>query len=144
MKHGNTTHGMSSTRVYRVWEGILQRTGNPNHHAYMRYGGRGIGCEWSTFEEFFGDMGHPPSDRHSIERRNNNAGYSKSNCYWATAIQQANNKRNNEIIEFRGRRETLAEWGRITGLGHEIYSRIRRGWSIERAITQPRRKSPRK
>lgn len=74
---------------------MLNRVRNKNCKDYHRYGGRGISvCErWLSFENFLADMGQPPSDKHSIERENNDGNYEPLNCVWATAKQQANNRR---------------------------------------------------
>lgn len=90
----NKTHGMSYTRTYRSWIKMKERCLNPNHDHYHRYGGRGIKiCDrWLlSFENFLEDMGDRPEDR-SLDRIDNNNGYEKNNCRWATRIEQNINR----------------------------------------------------
>ena len=78
-----TTHGMSNTPEYSIWEAIVQRTTNPNCQEFKRYGGRGIVMclKWrKSFLSFLTDMGKHPSSKHSIDRINNSKGYYKRNC----------------------------------------------------------------
>jgi hypothetical protein len=96
---GRLTHGFAKggrRRVYRIWEQMKQRCVDPNHVSYPRYGARGIEVcdEWrSSFEAFLADMGEPPTDQHSIDRIDNDGGYARGNCRWATRVEQQANKR---------------------------------------------------
>lgn len=90
----NTTHGMSETRIYRVWAGMIQRCANPHSRYYKNYGGRGIKiCEkWFDFAEFMKDMGPRPQGL-SLDRIDNAGNYEPGNCRWATRSQQNYNRR---------------------------------------------------
>lgn len=93
--HPSVTHGRSKSAEYKIWAGIKTRCYNPRATIFSYYGGRGIGMsdEWrNSFESFFADMGPRPRG-HSVERVNNSLGYSRENCVWATAAQQARNRR---------------------------------------------------
>src|SRR3954471_6233232 len=93
-------HGMANSPVYHVWQAMIQRCENPNCDAYENYGARGITVceEWHDFELFIADMGVRPKG-FSIDRIDNDKGYCKSNCRWASTAQQLNNRRNNRVIE---------------------------------------------
>lgn len=136
-------HGRSGTPEWKIWNGIRSRCSNRREPGFKNYGGRGIRiCErWLSFENFFADMGPRPSPKHSIERKENDGDYEPGNCVWATAKEQANNTRANRFIEFGGERLTLSQWSVRTGLTREaIAARLKRGWTISHALTEPARR----
>lgn len=95
---------------------MLQRCYNPKNKAFHSYGGRGITvCQrWLRFENFLEDMGEPPNGTR-IERKNNNLGYFKENCCWATPREQANNRRTSRFLILNGERITFAQAERMLG-----------------------------
>lgn len=95
MSEKNTTHGMTSTRQYVIWNSIISRCTRENEKGYENYGGRGISYDpkWSTFEGFWEDMEEGYSDDLSIDRIDNNGNYCKENCRWTTGSIQCWNRR---------------------------------------------------
>lgn len=141
----STTHGYAlqgnKSRTYKIWIGMRSRCNSPGNPGFKNYGGRGITCDsrWNSFVEFLKDMGEAPLGL-SIERKDNELGYSRENCCWATRKQQARNTRKNHFIEFQGKRLCMGEWAEITGLTKgRIYSRLARGWPVGRTLTEPSR-----
>ena len=143
-KHGYATH-KEYNRLYAIWSHMIDRCHNENNPAYQRYGARGITVcvEWreniDSFIEWANNNGY--SDKLSIDRIDNDKGYSPDNCRWVDDVTQGNNKRNNVLITHNGETHTAAEWGRILGVDAKIL-RMRKsnGWSDERTISQPIRK----
>jgi len=134
----NQTHGMSKNRAYRVWKDMRARCNNPNNTDFHLYGGRGISvCErWNDFSAFLCDMGERP-DGMSIDRINVDGDYTPENCRWADAKTQANNKRNNVVVEYCGEKLTLQEWEEKTGIKREtIQYRLKAGWSLDDALNR--------
>lgn len=124
--------------THTSWRSMIARTTNKNDFLHKSYRDRGIVVckEWLDYNNFVRDMGERPSNT-SIDRINNNDGYYKDNCRWATPIQQANNTSRNVFIEYNGERHTVTEWSRILGIRDcTLYSRITNGWSIDRVMTK--------
>lgn len=93
-------HGLSATSVYKIYKSMISRCCNSDNKSYGRYGARGISvCDrWrESFESFLVDMGERPSLKHSIDRINNDLGYSPENCRWATAHEQGQNMRSTKL-----------------------------------------------
>lgn len=137
-------HGGSYTPEYDAWKAMIQRCTNVKNPSYFRYGARGITVctAWrKSFQRFLEDMGPRPSPQHTLERVDNSAGYSPENCIWATHSEQARNTRHNRRITFRGQSRSVGEWAEVVGIRAGTISwRIRSGWSILRALTEPVRR----
>ena len=127
-----------SKKLRTVFSSMKSRCENPLMGSYLIYGGRGIKCEWKSASEFVQDMVSGYREGLTIERINNEGNYCKGNCRWANRTEQANNRRSNSFVSFRGATLTLAQWGRKTGIDQRlIRERLKRGWSIQKAITTP-------
>lgn len=139
------THGMSKTRINGIWFNMIQRCQNPHNTAYKYYGGRGISicAEWMDFVNFYKwSMNNGYKENLTIDRKDNSLGYSPMNCRWTTFKVQANNTRKNVWIEYLGQTKTISQWSEITGLARCLISyRRTHGWSIEKILLTPARKS---
>ena len=140
----NRTHGMSKTRIYSEWQCMKRRCLNENDTYYQNYGGRGITvCDkWlgdHGFENFYDwSMSNGYTDDLTIDRIDNDKGYSPDNCRWVDRFIQMNNQRGNRIIEHNGRKQTLTMWAREYGLKPRIVSsRLKYGWNFEDALNIP-------
>lgn len=146
------THGFTSRRVHnekvfhRKWCSMFQRCYNPKNKSFKDYGGRGIVVvkRWHKFENFRDDMytefvshfENHGSRNTQLERRDNNASYSRENCLFTTSKKQMRNRRKNRLITFNGETKCISEWSEERGLSvPRIASRLRRGDSIERALS---------
>ena len=143
MPANNVKHGLSKTKIYGVWYQMIQRCTNPKHKDFSYYGARGIKVDprWKDVHKFVEDMGEPDSGL-TLERIDNNKGYCKSNCKWATRQEQSNNKRDVELIIFRSKKQSLLSWCRELNLNYDnTHDRITRlGWPIEVALSTETRK----
>lgn len=146
-KDTHTTHARSRSKEYRSWRGMMGRCYNKKIRSYHLYGGRGVIVDerWHTFENFFADMGEAPSPTHSVDRFPDNSGnYQPGNCRWATAKQQALNRRNNRLLTFHGETLPATAWAERLGIPESrVHGRIRHGWSAERIFTEPPQKKRR-
>lgn len=128
---------------YSAWCNMKARCDNPNHPSYDRYGARGISVcsEWADFDNFIRDMGQRPSNGHTLDRENNDLGYSKSNCRWVTRkVQQGNRGDYNLWVSFRGKSTVLQNVADALGLSSQRLKRLLlKGYTItevERGIEQ--------
>ncbi len=147
---------------YAAWINMLHRCHNPKAYDYPNYGGRGISvaAEWrdykTGFAQFMKDMESKPSPLHSIERTDNDLGYTADNCEWATRKTQQNNRRPNRqyqldfglghtryrspLIQYSGMVKSLTQWAEQFGIkATTLRQRLKRGVPIEAALVPPNR-----
>lgn len=135
----------NETAEFKAWQQMIQRCHNTNNKSYYRYGSRGISVchEWkNSFRNFLKDMGSKPGNNFSLDRIDNNKGYSPDNCSWRSVEDQNNNRGNyNILVEFQGEIKTASQWANIYGLNAStVIGRINRGWSIHNVLNTPIRK----
>lgn len=137
-------HGMSHTRIYKIWTGMKMRCLNKNNTNYHRYGGRGITVckDWLKFENFYNDMKHGYSDKVELDRIDNTKGYSKENCRWASHFKNCNNRSTSKrIFKYKNKMYTIAELVKIGNFRPgTLQERIKNGWSIKKAMETPVKK----
>ena len=131
------THGMTNSRLYVLYKGILARCYNKNHQHYKEYGGRGIGVcsEWlEDFMNFYnwaianGYDKNAPRGKCTLDRINNDGNYEPSNCRWVDMNMQANNTRKNVMVEIDGKKLSLSQWAKMYGMKYScLYSRWCKG-----------------
>lgn len=136
------THKESKTPLYRKWKSMLYRCENKKHIAYKDYGARGITVceEWHDFLSFKKWVEETkPCGEFSIDRIDNDKGYSPDNCRWASQKEQANNRRSNVMIAYQNEVHNLMEWSKILGFDYKsVHNRMHKlGWSFEKAINTP-------
>jgi hypothetical protein len=102
---------------------------------------RGLCDRWRVFENFLTDMGERPAGT-SIERVDNDKGYEPGNCKWGTRKEQSRNRSGRRMVVFEGEEMILAEAIERSSIGKNLFDQrvYNRGWSVERALTTPRRK----
>lgn len=124
--------------TYSVWCAIHSRCKAASGKSKKLYADRGIRvcARWRVYANFLEDMGLRPEGT-SIDRINNALGYEPGNCRWATPKQQALNRRSNVILEYNGETLHLTQWSEKLGISYSaITNRLKRGWSIEDALTK--------
>lgn len=136
------THNLSRSRLCRIWLGIKTRCFNENSESYAYYGERGItmDSEWSNnFVSFYNwaiNNGYSPNL--TIDRKDNNGNYEPRNCRWATAKEQANNRRTTVMITYMGETKPFTYFLDKCGLSPSVARwRVDHGWPLADAFTKP-------
>lgn len=138
---GCINHHLSSTRLYNIWARMKDRCGNKNHKHYCYYGGNGV-CvceEWkNSFDAFYEwAIANGYEENLTLDRIDSNGIYEPSNCRWATRHEQMLNTSRNRRITYNGETLTVCEWAERIGVNQNtLLYRLRRGWSVERALTK--------
>ena len=140
----NKSHGLSRSRLYRIYNDMKSRCYKIYAKEYQNYGGRGIEIceEWlgeNGFLNFYNwAMENGYSNELTIDRINNDKNYEPSNCRWVTRLVQNNNSRHANFIEFNGEKHSISEWARIKGMSRNtMVKRIKLGWDIEKVLNSP-------
>lgn len=150
----NSAGGLSSSdpKVYYTHRNMLRRCNNENDQAYKDYGARGIGVcdEWMPdengikregileFQSWYNSNGFKDKEGLTLERIDNDSGYSAENCKAATMTEQARNRRNNTRVTYKNETKTIVEWSEIVGIPAKVIGeRLRDGWSVEEALETP-------
>jgi hypothetical protein len=130
---------MEGSPEYQAWANMKDRCSNPNHAQFPYYGGRGISVDqrWESFTSFYADMGQRPEGA-TLDRRNNDLGYSPENCRWATRKTQQRNRRCNRNLTIDGVTRCVMEWSEVSGIKRvTIYKRLDRGIPPKEAVFTP-------
>ena len=137
----NLKHGMSDTRLYRIYKHMKNRCYNQSDIRYDRYGGRGIKIcdEWSEFEPFMiWALKNGYDDSLTIDRIDVDGDYSPSNCRWASVKEQNNNRSSSHYYTIDGVTHNISEWANIYNVPYKrVWKRLKYGWDIQRALTEP-------
>lgn len=139
-----TKHNMRRKRQYNIWSKMKDRCLNSKTKLYKHYGGRGITvCDkWLSFEGFWEDMKEGYADNLTLERIDNELGYSKGNCKWATIQEQSQNKRTTHYITVDGERKSVTYFANKYKIDQDVvYYRLKSGWSDEDAVKKPNKNS---
>lgn len=123
--------------IKRAFNLMRYRCNTKTSSDYKNYGAKGIKVLYATVEDFYADVGDKPSKSHTIDRINVYGNYEIGNCRWATRKEQSNNLSVNNLLEFKGKIQSIALWSEETGIKYTtIRERLKRGWSIEKALTK--------
>lgn len=132
-------HGLSKTRLHRIWRSIKDRCYNDNSLDFKFYGGRGVSvcaewkCDFLSFFNWASSSGY--KDGLTIDRIDVNGDYCPENCRWVPIVEQANNKRNNTYLTYHGETKTISQWARELKISPQtISSRLRYGFSMEKVL----------
>lgn len=138
---GNFRHGKRHSRIYYIWSSVIARCENANSNSFESYGGRGITLcrawreDFMAFDRWANSNGY--TEDLTLDRIDNSGNYEPSNCRWVTLLVQANNKRNNRIIEIDGVSKTLADWSKMVTLSYKhFHMMLKRGKDIKAILSE--------
>lgn len=132
---------MTKSREYKIWASMLTRCHNPNSISFKYYGARGVTVcdQWrNSFESFYAEVGPSPGKEFSLDRIDTLLGYCPGNVRWANRHVQNRNRRSTHLVTFNGETLCVQDWAEKLGIPRlTISDRLRRGWSPDRALTEP-------
>lgn len=134
-----TKHGMHNSPEYSTYTAAKGRCDNTNDSNCPDYGGRGIEFRFTSFEEFYDELGEKPEPKrqYSVDRIDNGGHYEKGNVKWATRREQSLNMRRNSKISFNGETKRMSEWSEIVKINiNTLYKRLLKlKWCVECTMT---------
>lgn len=141
MRRVNIKHGHAKAKgksvLYRAWCNMWWRCDHRNERDRANYFDRGIRVcrRRESFSNFIADVGDRPSSRHTLDRKNNNKGYTPNNVRWATRRQQNNNSRRVHKVTWNGQVRSLTAWSAATGIHRRtLVSRLQAGWPLKKVF----------
>lgn len=150
-RHGSTENKQrkyKDSSLYYRWRSMIARCHKPNSSNWKYYGANGIRvCDrWrKSYQNFYDDMGLPPTENHTLDRVNPNGDYEPNNCRWADKIEQRRNRTKSEAITFNGVTMMPIDWAKHLNINYWVLAkRLQAGWPIQKALTQPVRRYPKK
>lgn len=143
--HNRTTHGLNDHPIYTVWCQMKARCYNPGCERYYRYGGRGVTIceEWlhdfGAFYDWAIKNGWKEGLQIDKDIKGNGLLYSPDTCIFVTNKENANRRSHTTLITRDGQTKSIMQWCEIYGIKSQtLHSRIRTGWSFEKALTVPK------
>lgn len=147
-RKSEVAQGYAKTRIYRIWRGMHNRCYKKDNDNYSYYGGRGIEIcsDWHNFIKFRDwALSSGYADNLSIDRIDPKRNYTPDNCRWADSKEQANNKTNNHMIEYKGNRYTMSEFADLLNITYwTVKNQLRLGWSVEKIANKAKEKHVRR
>lgn len=135
-------HGLSHTRLHRIWHSMYCRCYYSSTNQYKNYGGKGIKvCDkWQHIEGFINfynwAINNGYSDELTLDRIDNEKDYCPENCRWATLKEQSNHRTNNVFYTYKGKTKTSKQWCNEYEVSQTtLNDRLKRGWTLEQALT---------
>lgn len=141
LRENSIKHQKTNTKLYRVWQNMKRRCDTPSLKSYKHYGGRGITVckEWrNDFMNFYNwAINNGYKENLTIERIDVNGNYQPNNCRWATAKEQANNKRNNKFVKYKDKKLSINQWSEKTGIKRETIAwRLKHDFPLEKVFAK--------
>lgn len=129
---------VSGTRLYSIWSAMRARCLRKTARGYKWYGAKGVTiCSaWDDFKQFALDMGEPPEEDSTLDRRDTLGNYCPENCRWLSLADQQRNKSSNVVYDFEGQKLSLKQLSEITGIKEStLFGRIYTGMTVEEAVS---------